>query len=144
MSEPFIDTDVLIHFLTGDDLEKQAAVAALLEQVEQGKLTLAAPDTVIADAVFVLSSKRLYNFPREQVAALLTTLVRLPGLHIQNRKAVLRALELYAINNLDFGDTLIAASMEQEGTTVLYSYDKSFDRLPGITRQEPEKPAAET
>lgn len=58
---------------------------------------------------------------------------------VQNRKAVLRALELYASNNLDFGDTLIAASMEQEGARILYSYDADFDRLPGITRREPEK-----
>ncbi len=51
MTQPFIDTDVIIRFLTGDDPEKQAAASSLFEQVEQGLLTIAAPDTVIADAV---------------------------------------------------------------------------------------------
>lgn len=63
MAIPFVDTDVIIRLLTGDDPVKQAQAASLFEQVEQGKLSLAAPDTVIADAVFVLASPRLYHVP---------------------------------------------------------------------------------
>ena len=137
MTHPFVDTDVIIRLLTGDDPQKQAAAKALFEQVEQGTLTVSAPDTVIADAVFVLSSPRLYHLPRTQVAALLTTLVRLPHFHVQQRKTVLRALELYAATNLDFGDVMILAAMEQGQSQVLYSYDKEFDRMATITRQEP-------
>ncbi|HEX6796496.1 MAG TPA: PIN domain-containing protein [Ktedonobacterales bacterium] len=137
MSLPFVDTDVIIRLLTGDDPTKQAAAKALFEQVEQGTLTVAAPVTVIADAVYVLSSARLYHLPRTQVSALLSALVSLPHFRIRNRRAVLRALELYAPTNLDFGDVFIAASMEQLGAHVLYSYDKGFDRLSGIQRQQP-------
>src|SRR6185437_7343195 len=104
--------------------------AQLFEQVEKGNCTLVAPDTVIADAVFVLSSKRLYNLPRQQVSALLIPLGRLPGFHVQNRKSVLRALALYASTNLDFGDTLIISSMEQARSHILYSYDTGFDNIP--------------
>jgi predicted nucleic acid-binding protein len=39
MTQPFIDTDVIISLLTRDDPEKQAAATALSEQVEQGTLT---------------------------------------------------------------------------------------------------------
>jgi predicted nucleic acid-binding protein len=137
MNLPFIDTDVIIRFLTGDDLKKQAAAAALFEQVEQGTITVEAPDTVIADAVYVLSSPRLYHVARNEVQELLTTLVRLPHFRVQNRFCVLRALELYGSTNLDFGDTLIIASMEQQNSQTLYSYDTGFDRIKGITRQEP-------
>ena len=55
MADPFVDTDVLIRLLTGDDLDKQARAATLFEQVEAGTLSVAAPDTVIADAVYVLA-----------------------------------------------------------------------------------------
>ena len=75
MTQPFIDTDVIIRFLTGDDQAKQAAASALFERVEQGLLTIAAPDTVITDAVYVLSSPRLYNLARNEVQEFLTTLV---------------------------------------------------------------------
>ena len=138
MPIPFVDTDVIIRLLTGDDPVKQAQAVILFELVEQGKLTLAAPDTVIADAVFVLASPRLYHVLRADVAALLTPLVQLPGFHVQNRRAVLTALSLYATTpNLDFGDALIIATMQEAGAQILYSYDTHFDRVVGITRQPP-------
>ena len=137
MTDPFIDTDVIIRLLTKDDPEKQAAAAALFEQIEAGQLTVVAPDTVLADAVYVLSSPNLYHLPRSEVRDLLTPLLRLPGFKIRNRRAVLRALEIYASANIDFGDALIVAAMEQANSEVVYSYDTHFDRIPDITRQEP-------
>jgi predicted nucleic acid-binding protein len=137
MTQPFIDTDVIIRFLTGDDPEKQAAATTLFEQIEQGLLTVQAPDTVIADAVYVLSSPRLYHLARGDIREMLAALVRLPQFHVQNRWSVLRALDLYASTKLDFGDTLIIASMELQGSHLLFSYDADFDHVQGITRQEP-------
>jgi predicted nucleic acid-binding protein len=137
MTQPFIDTDIIIRFLTGDDPAKQAAATTLFEQVEQGLLTVTAPDTVIADAVYVLSSRRLYSLARERVGELLILLVRLPHFRVQNRLSVLRALEIYSSSKLDFGDALIIASMEQQESQILYSYDTDFDRFEGIRRQEP-------
>ena len=137
MTTPFIDTDVIIRFLTGDDPGKQAAATALFEQVEQGLLTVAAPDTVIADAVYVLSSPRLYHLARSAVQELLGALVQLAYFQVQNKLAVLRALELYGSTRLDFGDTLIIASMEQQHSRILYYYDTDFYRFEGISRQEP-------
>jgi predicted nucleic acid-binding protein len=87
----FTDTDVIIRLLTGDDPDKQERAAALFQQVEQGKLVLAAPDTVIADAVYVLASPRLYHLPRNQIAALLTPLVRLSGtLRVTSRSCMVK------------------------------------------------------
>ena len=137
MSIPFVDTDVIIRLLANDDLNKQAAAAALFQKVKEGQLQVAAPDTVIADAVYVLASARLYRLPRQTVRQLLAPLVQLPGFKIRNRRAVLRALDLYASANIDFGDALIVASMEQAGSQIVYSYDRDFERLKGITRQAP-------
>jgi len=134
---PFVDTDVIIRLLTGDDPAKQAAANALFERVEGGQLSLAAPDTVIADAVYVLASPRLYALSRPEVTAQLSTLVALPGFQVQNRTQVLAALAVYARTTLDFGDALLIAGMQQQGSQVLYSYDKDFDRVAGLTRQEP-------
>jgi predicted nucleic acid-binding protein len=137
MSYPFIDTDVLIRFLTGDDPAKQSEAADLLQKVRDGKFTVAAPDTVIADAVYVLSSPRLYKQPRARVQQLLSPLIQLPHFKVHNRRTVLRALRLYATTNPDFGDAMIVAAMGQQGSTILYSYDTDFDGLPSITRQTP-------
>ena len=137
MSEPFVDADVIIRLLTGDDPEKQAEAAALFGEVEAGRLTIAAPDTVIADAVYVLSSPRLYRLPRLQVEALLRPLVRLGNFRVSNKAIVQEALYLYASSPIDFGDAMIVASMQQAGSEVVYSYDADFDRLATVVRHTP-------
>ena len=137
MADPFVDTNVLIRLLTGDDPVKQAAARQLFEAVERGDAALAAPDTVIADAVYVLASPRLYRLPRSDVRDLLTALVRLPGFHVDNRAVVLDALDLYASTNLDFGDAMIVSSMARAGSPDVYSFDFDFDRIPGVVRRSP-------
>lgn len=137
MKEPVIDTDIIIRLLTGDDLKKQAGAVKLFEKVEEGTLTLAAPDTVIADAVYVLSSKQLYKKSRQEVWELLIPLVRLSKFKVKNRRIVLSALALFATTNLDFGDAMIVAMMEQTGSKTVYAYDTDFDKMPGITRRVP-------
>lgn len=137
MSIPFIDTNVIIRYLTGDDPEKQAAAASLFEQIESGQLTVYAPDTVIADAVYVLASPNLYRLPRHQIADLLSTIVGHPGFRLQDRRAMLYALQLYGYSNVKFDDAYIAASMRSAGAHILYSWDRGFDRLPEIERREP-------
>jgi predicted nucleic-acid-binding protein len=137
MSNPFIDTDVIIRLLTGDDPQKQARAAVLFKQVEEGNLILEAPDTVIADAVYVLASKALYARSRGQVQELLGPLVRLAGFRVSNKRVVLRALEVYGTSNRDFGDAMIIAAMEQRRTEDLYSFDRGFNNFPGVSRKEP-------
>jgi predicted nucleic-acid-binding protein len=115
MNEAFVDTDIIIRFITGDDPVKQGAAAALFRRVESGTVTLRAPDTVIADAVFVLSSRRLYGLSRERIRTELVTLLRYPAFRVHNRRLLIRALDIYAGTNLDFGDAMIAATMERRG-----------------------------
>jgi predicted nucleic acid-binding protein len=56
---------------------------------------------------------------------------------VQDRRAVLKALNLYASTTLDFGDAYIAASMDRMGSRTVYSFDRDFDRIKGIRRLEP-------
>jgi predicted nucleic acid-binding protein len=137
LTYPLLDTDIIVRFLTGDDPAKQRAARALFDDVMNGIIKLIVPVTVIADAVFVLASPRLYKLPRSEIAAMLGALVRLTNLRVHHRRAVLRALELYGDHNIDFGDALILAMMDLAGSTVVYSYDRDFERFPGIQRREP-------
>ena len=137
MNAAFVDTDVLVRLIAGDDPSKRRAAEVLFMSVEDGQVTLACPVTVIADAVYVLTSPRFYAMDRGHVAAALTLLVDLPHFRVDRRRLVLQALELFAATRLDFGDAMLVASMEEAGVTTLYSYDRDYDRLPQIHRQEP-------
>jgi predicted nucleic acid-binding protein len=137
MTIPFLDTSIIIRHVTGDDPVKQAAAAALFDRLERAELSVAAPDTVIADSVYVLSSPKLYHMPRQEVAGVLTTLVRIPSFKVRNRRLVLRALAIYGTQNLDFGDAMLLAGMEQAAASDIYSYDEDFDAVTGVRRLEP-------
>ncbi len=87
--------------------------------------------------MYVLSSKRLYNLPRERIRELLYPLLSLPGLKLSPRKVYLRALDLYAAYPLDFEDALIVAWMERHEVEDLFSYDEDFDQVKEVRRVEP-------
>ncbi len=138
MEQTFLDTNIIIRFLTGDDPEKQEAAAALFDRIASNELTVSAPDTIIAECVHVLSSKRLYNKSREEIRLALSPLVALDSFKIANRRPLLRALDLYVAYPIDFDDAFLKAMMEVENAHALYSYDTDFDRFPDVTRKEPE------
>lgn len=125
MSVPWVDTDVIIRLVTGDDPAKQPAARALLRAVEDGQLTVAAPYTVIADAVFVLASPRTWH----RSCSCRTSWWRTSGSASR--------VEPDGSVTLDFGDALLVAAMEREGATDLYSFDRDFDRFPWLNRREP-------
>lgn len=137
ISRPYVDTDIIIRLITGDDLKKQEASAKLFQKVENNELILTTPDTTIADAVFVLSSPRLYNLSRTEIRDVLVSLLRYNNFKVDNKQAVTSALDLYASTNLDFGDCLLATLTSQTKAKEIYSYDHDFDKIKGIKRREP-------
>ncbi len=137
IAQALVDTDVIIRLLTGDDLKKQQASAQLFEKVEQEKIILSAPDTVIADAIYVLSSPRLYDIPRAKIRDLLAPLLRLTHFKVDNKQTVLSALDFYTSSTIDFGDAMVAAMTLGSRTKSVYSYDHDYDKIPNITRLEP-------
>ena len=137
MTVPHIDADVLIRVMTGDDPIKQEAGIRLLARVERGELELALAASTIAEVIFVVTSPALYRFDRESAKVGMLRVVQLAGMRVENRATVLRALELYNTLATSFGDAMLAATMERQGSTVVYSYDRGLRRIPGITRSEP-------
>lgn len=134
---PFIDTNIFIRYLTNDDPVKAQACFNLFQEVQNGNITLTTTEAVVTEIVYVLSSKALYNLPRTQIRAGLYPLLSLSGLQVANRTALLLALDLYTIHNIDFEDAVIAAHMQLQNEAEVYSYDRGFNRIPGVTRLEP-------
>ncbi len=133
----FLDTNILIRYLTKDPPDQAARAYNLLKQVETGTRQVAITEAIVTETVHVLSSKTLYNVPRHDIRTHLTTILGLRGLKIAHKRTYLRALDLYASTNLDFVDALIVAHMERVKATILISFDRDFDHIPGITRNEP-------
>jgi predicted nucleic acid-binding protein len=95
--------------------------------------------TPTSSVVYVLSSRGAgYGLAPADIRARLLPVLRLRGLKLPHKRTILRALDLYAQHpGLDFEDVLAVAHMERPGIDELISYDRDFDRVPGITRREP-------
>jgi len=127
----FVDTNVLIRHLTGDPPEMAARATAYLSQTDE--LVLA--DLVVAEVVYVLES--FYEAPRGRVAALLEAVVSAPQMRVQDRPVLLRALEVYETNRLDFAEAYLVASAERADIDAVVSFDRAIDRVGTVTHIEP-------
>ena len=50
---------------------------------------------------------------------------------------LLRALEVYEMNRLDFAEAYLVASAEASGVGAIASFDRTIDRVPTVSRVEP-------
>ena len=139
----YLDTNILVRYLTKDDPEKAARAFAFLQEVEQGVRTVAMTEAVFAEVIFVLSSKRLYHIPRAEIVKRLLPVVMLKGLRIgskpSEKQIYTNALHLYETTTLDMADVLTIVRMRHEGVQTVISFDTDFDQFSWIVRKEPEK-----
>ena len=133
----FLDTNIFLRYLTKDDPAKAQKCYELFQRIKRKEIRTTTSEAVLAEVVYVLSSRAVYNQPRENVRALLLPIVSLPGLRVPHRRAFLRALDLHASTSFDFEDALSVAHMERLKLTTILSYDTDFDRIKTIQRREP-------
>lgn len=135
MGVRFVDTNILLRYLTKDDEKKAKAAFALLRRVEQGKEKVVTSSMVVFETVFTL--EKHYRFPREQIKEALLDILFLRGLELPNKGLYEHVFDLYLNRNISFADAFNAAYMVSREIAEIYSYDTDFDKLSEITRVEP-------
>lgn len=133
----FLDANVILRYLTRDDPKKAENCYELFQKVKRGEIELTTCEAVIAEVIYVLSSQILYNLPRDEIYSLLLPIINLNGLKLPQKHLYIRALDIYASQNIDFEDALIFAHMEKHQIKEIYSYDRDFDKLEELRRLEP-------
>lgn len=124
----FVDTNVLVRHLTDDPPDQARRATSILEKAERLILT----DVVVAELVYVLES--YYRYPGKQIALSIRSLLALPSIAIADHDLILRAIELYELQRLDFAEAYIAAAAELTGIAAVASFDRALDRVDAIER----------
>lgn len=127
----FVDTNVLIRHLTGDPAEMAARATAYLEVETDLLLT----DLVVAETIYVLES--FYDTPRHQLADSMRSLLAFPSVVTVDAALLLRAIEIYEIERIDFAEAYLVACAESTGVNRVASFDRSIDRVSSVIRVEP-------
>ncbi|MFP3907617.1 MAG: PIN domain-containing protein [Acidimicrobiales bacterium] len=127
----FVDTNVLVRHLTGDPPTLASRATAYLAA---GELLLV-PDLIVAETVYVLES--FYEVPRPLVAEAIRSLVAFESVICVDPALMLRTVELFELERMDFADAYLVANAETTGVDRVASFDRDLDRIPGIDRVEP-------
>ena len=127
----FVDTNILVRHLTGDPPPLAQRATAFL--VSEPTLYLA--DLVVAETVYVLES--FYKAPPEQIATAMRLLVALHSMITVDSALLLRTIEIYELDRLDFAEAYLVACAESTGVGRIASFDRSIDRFTTVGRIEP-------
>lgn len=126
----FIDTNVLVRHLTGDPPKMAAKATHYIGSASDLLLT----DLVVAETIYVLES--FYEAPRAQVAEAIRSLIAFDSIVTVDSALLLRALEVYETDRLDFAEAYLVANAESTGVNRVASFDKSIDRVTTVERIE--------
>jgi predicted nucleic acid-binding protein len=134
----FVDTNILVRAITGDDPIQSPAAAELFVRIGVGEIDAMISMTVIFETVFVLEST--YRLDRQAIAHAVETIARAPGIQFRNDEArfVEGTVALYLAHpQLSFADCYHAALSLEFCSGEIYTYDRDFNRVAEVTRLEP-------
>ena len=127
----FVDTNIIIRHPTADPPAAGKRATRFLADAE----VLLLPDVIAAEIVFVLES--FYEVPRAKVASLVRSVIALEAIRALDPGLLLRALEVYELDRLDFADAYLVACAETAGVRDIVSFDRAFERVRSVSRIEP-------
>lgn len=131
----FLDTNILLRYFTGDNLEMAEAARHLLAKVERGEEKVVTSPLVVFETVFTL--QRAYGVSRERIGSMVGGIISLPGIQFAEKRLYLEALDVFVQHRISFADAYTVVHMKARGITEIYSWDSDFDKVEGITRTVP-------
>ena len=125
-----LDTNVLIRYLTQDDLVQSAKATEILER----RLTPKDPGfvSVVAMVEIVWVLDRAYGLTAQEIATAVERLLQVGVLAIENEQEVFTAMVALKQGQGSFADALIAELGARAGCTRTLTFDRKALRLPGF------------
>jgi predicted nucleic-acid-binding protein len=92
-------------------------------------------DLVLAECVYVLES--FYEVERVRIAEMMRAALALQSIVVVDEAMLLRVLEVYEVERLDFAEAYLVAMAEATGVAAVMSFDRTIDRVDTVKRIEP-------
>ena len=123
----YADTNLFIRFFTGEPASQAHESKKFLEQVSKGKYELFVCDLIFAEIIYVLES--VYQLDRNAVVEKMLAIIETSNTVIENRRIILRALDLYEEKNIDFIDAYLVSHSVKNNCTIIFTFDKDFKKI---------------
>ena len=130
-----IDTNIILRFLTDEPPEQADRASRFVAAIQRGDEEVILEEVVVAEVIWTLRS--FYTMTRAEIASLLLRFLAMDHILSSDKEALRVAIVLFAQRNIDFADAILVAKALQSDNPVIYSFDRDFDRIPGVIRREP-------
>ena len=138
MKRAFVDANLILRYFTKEPPDMAEASLKTFSAAQDGQICLIITPIIVAEVVWVLES--FYGYSKEKIAVTIIQFLYSDGLEVMELNILTQALSLYHEKNIDFADAILAVSALNRGPIPIYSFDRHFDRIPGITRCDPGSP----
>lgn len=126
-----LDSNIPVRHLTGDPAGQAKRATAFLREADE----LILVDLVFAEIIYVLES--FYERPGDEVAKLARSLLALDSIVTADHDVLLRSLDLYELERLDYADAYLVAVAETSGIEAIASFDERIDKIGTVQRLPP-------
>jgi predicted nucleic acid-binding protein len=131
-----LDTNPILRHILDDHPGHSPRVHSFFERLASGEESVQTTDTIIFEAAFTL--ERFYKVPRSEIGSTLLDLLQIPGLVLPSKSLYPEVFGLWIKHGgLSFADCYHAVLVRRLGLASIVSFDRGFDRIPGIQRREP-------
>jgi predicted nucleic acid-binding protein len=132
---PVVDANVFVRHVRQDHADHSPRATAYLLRIRRGELVAKTTDLVVSETVYVLQS--FYHMAKPAIADALLPLIALENLKIPNKARLRKTFAWYVRYNLSFVDASLAVLTQAQQLPAVVSFDRGYDRVPGIRRVEP-------
>jgi predicted nucleic-acid-binding protein len=122
-----LDTNVLIRYLTKDDLAQYNKVRQLIDQALEDSEQLLISSVVLCEVSWVLDA--VYKYSRTEIAAAIERMLETAQFEIERATETRRALEDFRSTNAGFPDALIGRINRSLGATHTATFDRNLTKL---------------
>lgn len=131
----FLDTNVILRYLTWDDREKAKRIEPLFKMAAKGEESFYTTNLVINEVMWTL--EKWYRLSKSEIIDYIQRILNTPNLYLDDKEILVEAISLYELTNIDFIDAYNTIFMESKDIKSIYSYDKHYDQIKDIKRIEP-------
>jgi predicted nucleic-acid-binding protein len=123
-----LDTNVIVRYVTQDDVRQSAAASRLFERV----LTTERPGFVglvtLCELAWVLAD--CYDAGKARIAAVIQGLLGSRQVIVEDAEVVWKALRTWDKSSADFSDALLGQVLRARGCEKVVTFDKAAAKLP--------------
>lgn len=119
-----IDTNVLVRYLTLDDVDQVERVDRLVQRALERDERLHVDGVVLCETAWVL--RTAYDLPRSEIAEAFERILDTRQFAIEDRDSARRALDAFAEGPGDFADYLIGERNRRAGCKTTMTFDRAL------------------